>query len=230
MVWHDIDGKEPEWDIPEIPEWNNEKWTPYWRQRWKIRTHNQDMCENTVDKAHFRYVHGMQVVPQPHTIELEYPRIKMITDALYNTPRGDVNGELDVEVHGFGFSVSRFRGIVETTNMASVTPIDDEYCDVRFSFTVKKFGGAEITEGVGRAFTKEIARQLEEDTPVWENKAFFHRPMLCDGDGPIADFRRWCKDFYPEWYHKQAQDEYDGVKEVSKPLTLAERRKRLAAA
>ena len=25
MVWHDIDGKEPEWDIPEIPEWNNEE-------------------------------------------------------------------------------------------------------------------------------------------------------------------------------------------------------------
>ena len=141
-----------------------------------------------------------------------------------------MNGELDVEVPGFGVSVRRFRGIVDTTNMAAVTPIDDEYCDVRFSFTVKKFGGAEITEGVGRAYTKEIARQLEEDTPVWENKAFFHQPMLCDGDGPIADFRRWCKDFYPEWYHKQAQDEYDGVKEVSKPLTLAERRKRLAAA
>ena len=30
--------------------------------------------------------------------------------------------------------------------------------------------------------------------------------------------------------HNQAQDEYDGVKEVSGPLTLTERRKRLAAA
>ena len=54
--------------------------------------------------------------------------------------------------------------------------------------------------------------------------------MLCDGDGPIADFRKWCTHFYPEWYHKQAQEEYDGRKEVSKPLTLAERRRRLAAA
>ena len=45
MVWHDIDGKEPEWEIPAIPEWNNEDWTPYWKQRWKLRTHNQDMCE-----------------------------------------------------------------------------------------------------------------------------------------------------------------------------------------
>ena len=230
MVWHDIDGKEPEWDIPEIPEWNNEAWTPYWRQRWKMRTHNQDMCENVVDKAHFRYVHGMNIVPQPHTVDLKYPEIHMVTDTAMETPRGDVTGELEVNVHGFGFSLSRFRGIVETTNMASVTPIDDEYCDVRFSFTVKKLGGADITAGVGKAFTNEVARQLEEDAPIWENKAFFQQPMLCDGDGPVAEFRKWCKDFYPEWYHKQAQDEYDGVKEVSKPLTLAERRKRLVAA
>ena len=56
------------------------------------------------------------------------------------------------------------------------------------------------------------------------------QPPNVDGDGPIADFRRWCTHFYPEWYHKQAQEEYDGLKEVSKPLTLAERRRRLAAA
>ena len=131
----------------------------------------------------------MNIVPQPHTINLEYPNIKMITDTIYETPQGEVKGELEVDVYGFGFSLSRFRGIVETTNMASVTPIDEEYCDVRFSFTVKKIGGADITAGVGRAFTKEIARQLEEDTPIWENKAFFEHPMLCDGDGPVAEFR-----------------------------------------
>jgi hypothetical protein len=46
---------------------------------------------------------------------------------------------------------------------------------------------------------------------------------------PVAELRTWCKNFYPECYHKQTQDEYDGVKEVGKLLTLAERRKRLAA-
>ncbi len=45
-----------------------------------------------------------------------------------------------------------------------------------------------------------------------------------------AECRTRCKNFYLEGYHKQAQDEYDGVKEVGKPLTLAERSKRLAAA
>ena len=230
MVWHDIEGREPEWEVPVIPEWQNDEWTGYWKQRWKIRTHNQDMCENVVDKAHFRYVHGMQVVPQPHTIELDYPRINMITDTLMVTPMGDVTGELNVEVHGFGFSVSRFTGIVSTSNIASVTPIDDDYVDVRFSFTVKKQGGRDTTKGIGKAFTREVARQLEEDTPMWENKTFLERPMLCDGDGPIAPFRKWCTHFYPEWYHRQAADEYYKGLPVSPALTLKERRLKYAAA
>ena len=231
MVWHDIDGKEPEWDIPQIPEWNNEAWTPYWRAA---------LEDAHAQPGHVRERRRQGALPlrprnehraaAAHRGSRSTRRFTWSRTPRWKHLRGDVTGELEVDVHGFGFSLSRFRGIVETTNMASVTPIDDEYCDVRFSFTVKKLGGADITAGVGKAFTNEVARQLEEDAPIWENKAFFHQPMLCDGDGPVAEFRKWCKDFYPEWYHKQAQDEYDGVKEVSKPLTLAERRKRLAAA
>lgn len=210
MAWHDIDGQPPQWQIPEIPEWQNDEWTSYWRRRWQLRTHNQEMCENVVDIAHFKYVHGMQVVPQPHTLKLEYPRISMVTDTLMETPMGEVRGELAVEVHGFGFSASRFTGLVTTTVIASVTPIDDEMVDVRFSFTVKKTHGADVARGVGKAFTAEIARQLEEDRPVWENKVFFERPMICDGDGPIGPFRKWCKEFYPDWYRQQAEDAYYG--------------------
>jgi hypothetical protein len=39
-------------------------------------------------------------------------------------------------------------------------------------------------------------KQLNEDIPIWENKRYLERPLLCDGDGPIAEFRRWCLQFY----------------------------------
>jgi 3-ketosteroid 9alpha-monooxygenase subunit A len=61
---------------------------------------------------------------------------------------------------------------------------------------VKKIGGRSITKGVGLAFINEVTRQLGQDIPIWENKVQHERPMLCDGDGPIAMFRRWCKQFY----------------------------------
>lgn len=210
MVWHDVDKAPPAWDIPELVEYDNSEWTPYLKRRWQIRTHNQEMCENTVDIAHFKYVHGMKIVPQPHTTRIEYPHIDMMTETIMDTPMGEVRGELEVNVHGFGFSTSRFTGIVETTVIASVAPIDDELVDVRFSFAVKKTHGADVARGVGKAFSSEIARQLEEDRPVWEHKKFIERPLLCDGDGPIAKFRKWCREFYPEWYIREAEEAYYG--------------------
>ncbi len=209
MVWHDIDKAAPSWTIPEVPESNQEEWTPYWRQRWQLRTHNQEMAENVVDTAHFKFVHGMKIKPEPHIVESNSPHLRMVTKTIVETPSGDVGGELAVDCLGFGFSTSRFTGLVRTTVVASVTPIDDEMVDVRFSFAVHKEHGADIARGIGKAFTKEIARQLEEDKPIWENKIYLPRPLLCDGDGPIAVFRKWCRTFYPDWYVEQAQREFD---------------------
>ena len=63
---------------------------------------------------------------------------------------------------------------------------------------VKKMMDADITKGVGKAFVAEVSRQLEEDIPIWENKKYVDPPALCDGDGPIGAFRKWCKQFYVE--------------------------------
>ena len=114
------------------------------------------------------------------------------------TPRGTVDGSIESLNYGFGLSVVRFEGIVETLNVASTTPIDGDHCQLRFNFSVKKTGGAEMARGVGKAFVAEVSRQVEQDIPIWENKIQYEQPLLCDGDGPIALFRRWCKQFYSE--------------------------------
>src|SRR5690606_17153171 len=112
------------------------------------------------------------------------------------TPMGPVDGKVHSKSWGFGFSMIRFTGIVETLLLSSVTPIDGDNVDIRFSFMVKKVGGRDVTKGVGRAFVAEIERQLEQDRPIWENKIQHARPLLCDGDGPIGLFRRWSHQFY----------------------------------
>ena len=209
MVWHDIEKAPPTWHVPVLPEVNLDEWTPFWRKRWQLRTHNQEMAENVVDTAHFKYVHGMKIKPEPHVVEADSPRFRMVTKTILETPSGDVGGQLEVDCLGFGFSTSRFTGLVRTTVVASVTPIDDEMVDVRFSFAVHKEHGADVAKGVGKAFAREVARQLEEDKPIWENKVYLERPLLCDGDGPVGLYRRWCKTFYPDWYLEQAAREYE---------------------
>lgn len=207
LVWHDIDRRPPLWEIPEQPEFGNDEWTPYVKKQWRLRTHNQEMAENVVDTAHFKYLHGTVNQP-PATIEVDGHIFHMQALTTMTTPAGEVQGQIESFSHGFGYATNRFTGLVETLCIGNVTAVDDEYVDVRFSFTIKKIGGRSTTAGVGRAFVAEISRQLEQDAPVWENKVFFERPVLCDGDGPFPVLRKWGKQFFPEWYRQEAHDAY----------------------
>lgn len=197
MAWHHPDAAPPTYEIPVIPEYGDEGWTEYIMRRWKVRTRNQEMAENSVDTAHFHYLHGTHNMPTA-TLEPEGHILKVVSDTVMKTPGGLVNGEIQVEMHGFGFSLTRFVGLVETLIVNSVTAIDEEYVDVRFAFTVKKFGGVDVTRGIGKAFVREITRQLEQDIPIWENKKHIKPPILSDGDGPIGKYRKWCKQFYAD--------------------------------
>jgi len=195
MVHHHIAGGEPGWELPKLAEYNSDAWTPYVRRRWKVRTHNQEMAENAVDSAHFKYVHGTPEQPRTRA-EIDGHMFRVRSPVQYTTPQGDVEGQIASDSYGFGFSLVRFTGIVETLLISSVTPIDGEYVDVRFSFTTKRIGNEAMTQNVAKAFIAEIERQLGQDIPIWEHKVMKTPPMLCDGDGPIGLFRRWAKQFY----------------------------------
>jgi phenylpropionate dioxygenase-like ring-hydroxylating dioxygenase large terminal subunit len=197
MVFHHIGGGDPWWSLPALPEHTDPAWTDYVRRSWKIRSHNQDMAENAVDSAHFKYVHGTPEQPMSRA-EIDGHLFKVKSPVQYTTPTGSVEGQISSDSHGFGFSIVRFTGIVDTLIMSSVTPIDGEYVDVRFAFKTRKLGNDQATSNVGKAFIAEIERQMGQDIPIWENKVMKIPPMLCDGDGPIGLFRRWSKQFYIE--------------------------------
>jgi hypothetical protein len=197
MVWWHPEGAPPMWEVPVVEEVGHADWTPFEKRRWRIRTRNQEMAENAVDTAHFKYLHGTQNLPQA-TMRTEGPLMIAESTTVMETPMGNVEGRVHVEALGFGFTTVRFTGLVETLLINSVTAIDDEYVDVRFSFMVKKTGGRSITKGIGMAFVREIERQLEQDIPIWENKRHVKPPILSDGDGPIGKYRVWCRQFYTD--------------------------------
>jgi hypothetical protein len=45
---------------------------------------------------------------------------------------------------------------------------------------------------------------VKEDIPVWENKKYASKPVLCDSDGPIAKFRKHFSSFYVEYNEAEA--------------------------
>ena len=67
--------------------------------------------------------------------------------------------------------------------------------------TVEVLGSAEGQEIYPvdslQRYVADNIRTFEQDFPIWENKVYRERPVLCDGDGPIHEFRRWAAQFLP---------------------------------
>ena len=47
-----------------------------------------------------------------------------------------------------------------------------------------------------RKAISEGKKTIGQGVPIWENKLYRERPGLCDGDGPIMQYRRWASQFY----------------------------------
>jgi 3-ketosteroid 9alpha-monooxygenase subunit A len=199
MAWYHPHDVEPMWDIPEVPEFSDlENFTPLESRDYIVHAAWQELAENGVDSAHFRYVHNTEIVPTLDSYETDGFVGHMRSTQKFPTPRGVVDGRIDVDNHGPGMGIVRFSGIVDTVNLGCNTPIDDQTCHVRFNFTVRKLGDEATTSSVGKAFIEEVSRQVQEDIPIWENKAYVVRPALADNDGPFMKFRKWAAQFYAE--------------------------------
>ncbi len=200
LVWYHPDASvEPQWEIPELPEFNGDpEWSTVIRTEHTIDAAWQEMAENGVDSAHFRFVHNTADVPQVQSYETGFPESQMRSSQKFPTPRGIMEGRIDSEQIGPGVAVVRFSGIVDTMSYAVTTPIRRDQCITRFNFRFKTMGDEETTRNVGQAFVKEVDKQFLEDKPIWEHKAHLVRPALADNDGPFMKFRKWAAQFYAE--------------------------------
>ena len=50
--------------------------------------------------------------------------------------------------------------------------------------------------GFVRQYMENLKAGFEDDIRIWENKLYREQPVFCDGDGPIAQARRWYRQFY----------------------------------
>lgn len=194
-VWYHPDDAAPMWEVSDVPEATSPEWGEMDIHHWVIRTHPQEMAENGSDPAHFRYVHGTAEVPEPNYMNYDGHEYRAETVNQLDTPKGRVTSVFGIYNAGPGQAVSTFLGLCDTLLQACVTPIDDETVQVNFAFQQKK-SNTDRQANLGKALIADICRQLEEDKPIWEHKIYRPKPVLCDGDGPIAKFRKWYSQFY----------------------------------
>jgi hypothetical protein len=58
---------------------------------------------------------------------------------------------------------------------------------------------------VGAALIRDLEKQMNQDIPIWENKKYFAKPLLCEGDGRIGVYRKWMRQFV-DWDPKRLED------------------------
>ena len=71
LVWYHPDDKPPSWDVEEMPDLHTGEFTGPIRTHHVVNAGVQEMGENAVDSAHFRYVHNTATVPEIEPYEID---------------------------------------------------------------------------------------------------------------------------------------------------------------
>lgn len=208
LTWHDPAGRAAAWRVPEMPEYRSPDWTPFRKgSRWVIRTHVQELAENGVDNAHFPFLHSQQTERmRTEALELNGPQLTHRTFhhyRLFGLAKffvDDVSGPLDTTLHGLGCVVNRTcvdaRIKLHYTFAFYFTPIDEEHTEVSSMLAMRKLSVPFANSILLRKGIVEGKRTIDQDVPIWENKRYRERPTLCEGDGPIMQYRKWAAQFY----------------------------------
>lgn len=211
MFWYHPHDEPPSYEIPELVEFGPDAaaWSaPVRRHHPKINALWQELGETAADTAHIQahlVEYGAEMgqdgkVMSPAKIvdtNWKGPHGYMRLSQPFPTPWGPVEGRIDTDSHGPGFSVTWFLGLIDTGLIGCNIPIDDESTEIRFTFICRRAEDDDAkTQKMAQSFMDEIHRLAVDDLDIWEHKAYLARPALADTDGPIMQFRRWANQFY----------------------------------
>jgi len=195
-MWYDPAGGEPQYALPELPEWEHPDWTRWTMSTMRIKTHPKEIVENVVDLAHFPHVHFTDVVSFEN--EFDGHMATQRTRGIAYPVKG-VRDEFDITATYFGpaVQISWMSGNLESRLVNAHTPVNEGELDLRFGCMVREVGSGRA-ESFARMYAKSLKVGFFQDIAIWEHKKYRDAPVLCDGDGPFMKLRRWYAQFYAD--------------------------------
>ena len=203
FVFHHSEGAAPNWSLPALATFDEPGWTPMRTTCLEIRSHPQEICENTADVAHLASVHGMRVDDDSEiVVETEGTRLRVGIGikiaASPDSEDADVALQMWTENYGPALGVVHLANPdgTETFSTYAPTPRGDGLLDYRISTALRRPGTPEQIERALEHSHRYQCATVLEDVPIWENKTFHERPRLSEVDGPIPRFREWYSQYY----------------------------------
>lgn len=200
FVWHHGGGAPPNYEVIGY-RLNEASWTPWRCSTYRVRVHVQDLTENIIDRSHFSAVHDMAPPERDH-FEVRFEGPSMIVEQSLKVTAVDVTGyevQTTSTTCGPGIvAVEVSQDMIEMLTYITQTPIDEKFTEVNLIFSMKALADETATESISELNDRITNEQFTQDVPIWENKVYRERPMITKIDGPVAQYRRWFRQFYSD--------------------------------
>jgi len=227
FCWNDPEGMEPDFDLPVIPEWDDESYV-----RWEglylaydLPCHPIEVFDNNSDHAHINYVHGSDVIAHDNEIDGVYYRQRESARLFRQDSEGEwarnpgavaehknehileVSGSGIVKTvnayHGVGVNVAYWHDPVAVQIIAT-TPVEDGSCRLWQGAIMRAPDG--IVDGAAREqaalFNEGVNRAFVlEDGEIWSNKRAATTILQLPTDGPFGQARVW----YSQFFHPRSE-------------------------
>jgi len=180
----------------------------------ELAGHPHDPAENAVDIGHFAPVHGFVPEEMP-TASFDGPTMKVPLGFSILIPLlGKLRVQYETYAHGLGHLVANIHlPVFGPVLRVFVLPIvvSPGRMQLRIAAQLALPGPRwlppPVRNWVALTASRALARValrlgvvdvLRADNPIWATKQYLARPRLAEGDGPIPQYRRWARQFYPE--------------------------------
>lgn len=213
LAWWAADARPPDWEpiLVDTDGWSDPVGTTL-----ELVGHVQDVAENGVDLGHFAAVHRYFDVSDPLIEDFDKP----ILHSRFAFSRANpvaaglppVRSVFDTRICGLGFSLTDLT--IESVGLhCRVYLFATQLAAERMSFTIsvsvdrrpaatarglgRALRSALLTAALTRFLLRKVVADVEQDRAIWEHRLHLARPGLVEGDGPVAAFRRWARQFDP---------------------------------
>ncbi len=196
--WHDPEGQEPDYPLPDIPEWDDPQYV-----RWHfddlgpIGIHQLEVIDNICDIQHLHPVHASHQSYFENVISGH--RIWQLMGGKHEMLGVDADiTEFNTFYTGPGILISKFFGDMASMMFICHTPIDDGSIHAWHATLTRIAERMPTDEDVAaaRAYQKLSRDGLAQDFEIWANKESCLRPMQMPRDGNFLKVRTWYKQFY----------------------------------
>jgi len=197
FAYHSDTPQTPDFDIPEIDEFRDPQWSKVRTINYQATSHVQEFVENAVDTGHFVTVHQMPSIPNVEKFELMGRTFAF--QSVGNRKVLGFNTSMDIRVRPVGLAVIigwTLTRMLEVRNVHCVTPINESRVQISVSYVFKKNWNPLRTFILHLILNRALYNFTSPDLPIFAEKKYIQKPMLCGKDGPIARVRHWAQQFY----------------------------------